>query len=205
MTIPFYSQEELDRALARELRRIVARASELARSHRAVAKLPAAARPRQMNAAEALEELIEELTLHGDKAPAIRNEIRASTVDSPLRRDCTCNYVAADDKRCRGVGTLGDGWRCVRLGRGPLPEERAEVERRNLARRICPATFIDRCLRGEVDNPDAAIDDAVSAWHEGDSVDELHVYLGMTDEEYSRWVIDPAALATILEERRAHR
>lgn len=61
--------------------------------------------------------------------------------------------------------------------------------------------FILRCLAGEV--APSAIDDAVEAWHGGADDCDLPAYLGMSDDEYWRWVKNPAALADILAERKA--
>lgn len=62
-------------------------------------------------------------------------------------------------------------------------------------------TFLQRCLAGEA-SP-SAIDDAVEAWHEGADERDLPAYLGMSDDEYWRWVKSPGALVEILAERRA--
>ena len=62
-------------------------------------------------------------------------------------------------------------------------------------------TFMDALLAGEV-TPDQ-ISDHVGAWHESDSTQSLHEYLGMTEEEYSRWVMGTVdTLQKIIEERR---
>lgn len=38
---------------------------------------------------------------------------------------------------------------------------------------------------------DEKIDDMIDAWHEGDGADRtLHDYLGMTSEQYGRWLRD---------------
>lgn len=50
------------------------------------------------------------------------------------------------------------------------------------------ATFIERCLAGEVESPDDAIGDVISAWHAGIASVSLPEYLGMTEDEYARWV-----------------
>lgn len=144
----------------------------------------------------------------------VRAHLDAPTSAVSELRDCTCSDVRSGDSRCRGVGSLGEGWRCVKLGRGPTAEERAEAKRLldEYAAKMtdhlsdeAPPTFIERCLRGEIENPIVAIDDAVHAWHTGEEPESMHVYLGMTWEEYGRWVIDPYALTAILEERRSAR
>lgn len=62
-------------------------------------------------------------------------------------------------------------------------------------------SFTDKCLSGELRPAD--IDDAVEAWHNGDDGRSLPEFLGMTPEQYWRWVERPQDLGTILTERRA--
>lgn len=65
------------------------------------------------------------------------------------------------------------------------------------------STFIGAVLAG-----DAALEDIdrwVELWHQSPIADDertLHEFLGMTDEEYSTWVMHPIKLAEIVE---AHR
>jgi hypothetical protein len=47
-------------------------------------------------------------------------------------------------------------------------------------------SFVDKFLAGEVKETD--IDDYISEWHESTSSLTLHEYLGMTWEEYGRWL-----------------
>lgn len=47
------------------------------------------------------------------------------------------------------------------------------------------------------------IDDYVEDWHTSSTEVTLPEYLGMTDEEYSRWVYDANELQKIVQERRA--
>lgn len=63
-------------------------------------------------------------------------------------------------------------------------------------------TFIDAVVAGV---RDLDIDDFVEQWHEGEeqSNGPIHAFLGMTEEEYHRWVIDPSALEAIVQARRA--
>jgi hypothetical protein len=58
------------------------------------------------------------------------------------------------------------------------------------------SNFIEKCLRGEVLLEE--IDDFVDAWHEGKSRSPLHTFLGMTQSEYSLWVVDPGVLPFIV-------
>lgn len=59
--------------------------------------------------------------------------------------------------------------------------------------------FIDRCVKGEVLLDE--IDDFVDSWHESDSDQDIHEYLGMTEEEYSLWVANPDILPFIVKSR----
>lgn len=63
-------------------------------------------------------------------------------------------------------------------------------------------TFIDAVVAGV---RDLEIDDYVEQWHEGEdqSNGAIHAFLGMTEDEYHRWVMDPSALDAIVAERRA--
>jgi hypothetical protein len=59
--------------------------------------------------------------------------------------------------------------------------------------------FMDQYLAGEVE-PEA-IDDFVDEWHEGEYTASLAEFLGMSDDEYWRWVKDANALPDIRAER----
>jgi len=61
-------------------------------------------------------------------------------------------------------------------------------------------TFVDLCLAGKVQPAD--IDDFVEAWHEGASRKDVWDFLGLTREEYGRWVEEPAAITDIVDQRR---
>ncbi len=58
------------------------------------------------------------------------------------------------------------------------------------------SNFIEKCLKGQVLPDD--IDDFIDSWHEEDSDQPLHRYLGMTRSEYSLWVADPDVLPYIV-------
>jgi len=58
---------------------------------------------------------------------------------------------------------------------------------------------MDRYLSGEVEAEE--IDDFVEAWHEGKHTVSLAEFLGMSDDEYWRWVKDANALPDIWAER----
>ena len=50
--------------------------------------------------------------------------------------------------------------------------------------------------------PLEAIDDYVARWHEGGGFGlELHEYLGLTEQEYRLWVVDPDVLTAMFRER----
>jgi hypothetical protein len=60
-------------------------------------------------------------------------------------------------------------------------------------------TFMEQYLADEVDAE--AIDDFVDAWHEGEYAGSLAEFLGMSEDEYWRWVKDPDVLPEIRAER----
>ena len=57
-------------------------------------------------------------------------------------------------------------------------------------------TFVEACLAGSED-PDN-IDDFVDRWHRGGTGVELWEFLGMSRDEYGRWVTEPQQLNLIL-------
>lgn len=62
-------------------------------------------------------------------------------------------------------------------------------------------TFVGLYLRDQVSAEQ--IVDFIDRWHEAAEDDvPIYQYLGMSREEYGRWVEDPDALSTILNERR---
>ena len=61
------------------------------------------------------------------------------------------------------------------------------------------SSFMTLALSGRVISDE--IEDFVEAWHESDSMDELHVFLGMKFEEYSLWASDPDTIDVILSAR----
>lgn len=65
------------------------------------------------------------------------------------------------------------------------------------------SSFMALALNGRVLADE--IDDFIEAWHESDSPEELHDFLGMTFEEYSLWVADAASIDTILTARHSHK
>lgn len=62
-----------------------------------------------------------------------------------------------------------------------------------------PKTFMERYLAGEVEVDD--IDDFVEQWHNGQYIASLAEFLGLSDDEYWRWVKDASALPDIRAER----
>lgn len=65
-------------------------------------------------------------------------------------------------------------------------------------------TFMDRALAGEIQDLRAALDDEVNAWHESPETETsaLHEWLGLSSDEYARYVERPYRLAGIVESRR---
>ncbi|WP_448190396.1 hypothetical protein [Azospirillum sp. sgz301742] len=61
-------------------------------------------------------------------------------------------------------------------------------------------SFVDLCLAGKVRPVD--IDDFVEAWHAGASKKDVWDFLGLTHEEYGRWVEEPDAIDDIVDQRR---
>ncbi len=61
-------------------------------------------------------------------------------------------------------------------------------------------TFIDLCLSGEVSMND--LDDFVDAWHDGAGKASLRECLGMSEQEYARWMNDPSELSRIIASRK---
>lgn len=61
-------------------------------------------------------------------------------------------------------------------------------------------TFIDACLEGKEDPKN--IDEWVNRWHSSTNKKTLHVFLGMTEEEYVNWVLAPSILEHIVEIRK---
>jgi hypothetical protein len=61
------------------------------------------------------------------------------------------------------------------------------------------SNFMQLCLAGKAQPTD--IDSFVSQWHKSDSTLELDAYLGLTEEEYDLWLVEPDALADIVKSR----
>ena len=62
------------------------------------------------------------------------------------------------------------------------------------------SNFIEKCLSREADPED--IDEFIDQWHENPGHQALHEFLGMTRNEYARWIADAGALPTIINSRR---
>ncbi|QKW58319.1 hypothetical protein [Stenotrophomonas sp. NA06056] len=61
-------------------------------------------------------------------------------------------------------------------------------------------SFIDKCIRGQ-ELPDG-IDGAVQAWHDDASIEmELSEYIGLTEEEYSAWLLDSSVILSVITAR----
>lgn len=65
------------------------------------------------------------------------------------------------------------------------------------------SSFIESCLLGHALLEE--IDDYVDRWHEGESDDELHRFLGMSKSEYNVWLNDPSVLPLIIVARKQKR
>lgn len=65
-------------------------------------------------------------------------------------------------------------------------------------------TFVDEALAADdSSDPDESIDDWVDRWHNDKSTQlPLHEYLGMSWEQYGRWLEKPSSLVPILNEIR---
>ncbi len=67
--------------------------------------------------------------------------------------------------------------------------------------------FMILAVAGKIPDPANDIDDWVESWHDGaygeKEYPRLYDYLGMTEEEYGRWVVCAGALENILDEHRA--
>ena len=60
-------------------------------------------------------------------------------------------------------------------------------------------TFMNLCIQGKIDPKD--IDEYVEYWHTSDSKQELHEFLGMTFEEYGKFMMKDC-VNELLESRR---
>jgi len=60
--------------------------------------------------------------------------------------------------------------------------------------------FLDLYLEGHLSADD--INDSIDAWHAGSGEQPIYDFLGMTEEEYARWLRDPDALLQIARARK---
>lgn len=60
-----------------------------------------------------------------------------------------------------------------------------------------------RILNGSIkyENWHKAMDEALFAWHNSDSTEEIYEFMGMTWEEYARWAQAPYAIYLIVHDR----
>lgn len=65
------------------------------------------------------------------------------------------------------------------------------------------ARFIESALQGRAMSDE--IDDFVDAWHDSSSKETLAEFLGMTDDEYEAWVLNPDVIPQILTARKFRR
>jgi hypothetical protein len=62
--------------------------------------------------------------------------------------------------------------------------------------------FFDLYLAGRASADD--INESIDAWHAGSVSQHIYQFLGMTKEEYSRWLSDPEILPEIASARKQH-
>ena len=60
-------------------------------------------------------------------------------------------------------------------------------------------SFVEKCARGEAMPED--VDAYVECWHRSSTNESIATFLGMNDEEYSQWLLDPDALVNIVSVR----
>jgi len=66
-------------------------------------------------------------------------------------------------------------------------------------------TFVEACRRGKIPRSkwNKRVDDWVDRWHESDSKLSLNEFLGLTRDEYSRFLFLPSALTEIIDAKLA--
>lgn len=62
------------------------------------------------------------------------------------------------------------------------------------------SNFIEKCLSREAAPED--IDDFIDQWHENPGHQALHEFLGMTRDDYARWIADASVLPAIINSRK---
>ena len=62
--------------------------------------------------------------------------------------------------------------------------------------------FITDCMNGDALMSD--VNDYIDRWHEGNSAQPLHTFLGMTEKEYTLFVEDENYLGMIISARKNH-
>lgn len=62
-------------------------------------------------------------------------------------------------------------------------------------------SFIDAAIENTIVDPEKDIDVWIAEWHAGDSLENLHEWLGMTMSEYASFVKDPKTIHEIVESR----
>lgn len=58
------------------------------------------------------------------------------------------------------------------------------------------STFIDDCVSGEAQPDD--INNYIDKWHDANTDEELHEFLGMEEDEYMSWLEDSNVLEDII-------
>ena len=62
------------------------------------------------------------------------------------------------------------------------------------------SNYVDDCLDGKAKPKD--IDRYVSAWHRSDTTQKVTEFLGLTFEEYGKWLMNEDSIVEIIEARR---
>ena len=62
------------------------------------------------------------------------------------------------------------------------------------------SNFIQKCLSRETAPEE--IDDFIDQWHANPGRQSLHEFLGMSRDEYARWLADAASLPAIINSRK---
>src|SRR5437762_1665906 len=71
--------------------------------------------------------------------------------------------------------------------------------------RTARKTFIERAIAEETNFSRRLldlVDDEIDAWHQSDSTLALHEWLGMSEQDYASFVMDPTAVVRTISSRR---
>lgn len=116
-----------------------------------------------------------------------------------------CVNRDAEQPKCKGAGQCGQKSqtdcayeRAISLKRRRAEEAATEASGAMEPRAAVEKSFVEQYQLGLVDA--AAADDFVDKWHREPGSRTLAQYLGFTDAQYARWLLDPADLPEILTE-----